>query len=50
MPMERVMIQLPAAVTRKLKALRNKGYTVAGYIRNVLEQHFKRAPAGKKGR
>ena len=51
MPMERVMIQLPAPLKRKLDALRAQGYTAAGYIRNVLEQHFKEAPAtGKKGR
>ena len=48
--MVRMLIQLPAPLKRKLDALRAQGYTAAGYIRNVLEQHFKEAPAGKKGR
>ena len=51
MKMERVVIQLPARLKAKLDSLRAKGYTAAGYIRNVLEQHFREAPAtGKKGR
>ncbi len=50
MKMERIVIQLPSVLKRKLDALRAQGYTAAGYIRNVLEQHFKEAPAGKKGR
>ncbi len=48
--MVRMLIQLPAPLKRKLDALRAQGYTAAGYIRNVLEQHFTEAPAGKKGR
>ncbi len=48
--MERMMIQLPAPLKRKLDALRAQGYTAAGYIRNVLEQHFSKAPTGRKGR
>ena len=51
MKMVRMLIQLPAPLKRKLDALRAQGYTAAGYIRNVLEQHFKEAPAtSKKGR
>ncbi len=48
--MVRMLIQLPVPLKRKLDALRAQGYTAAGYVRNVLEQHFKQAPAGKKGR
>ncbi len=48
--MERVIIQLPVALKRKLDALRTQGYTAAGYIRNVLEQHFKEGAMGRKGR
>ncbi len=50
MKMDRVVIQLPARLKAKLDSLRAKGYTAAGYVRNVLEQHFKEAPGGKKGR
>ncbi len=50
MRMERVIIQLPSALKHKLDALRAQGYTAAGYVRNVLEQHFREAPTGKKGR
>ncbi len=50
MKMVRMLIQLPAPLKRKLDALRTQGYTAAGYIRNVLELHFKQAPTGKKGR
>ena len=49
--MERVIIQVPLPLKRKLDALRPQGYTAAGYVRNVLEQHFNQAPTpGKKGR
>ncbi len=50
MKMERVVIQLPAKLKAKLDSLRARGYTAAGYVRNVLEQHFNQAPTGKKGR
>ncbi len=50
MRMERVIIQLPSALKRKLDALRAQGYTTAGYVRNVLEQHFREASQIKKGR
>ncbi len=48
--MKRILVALPAPLKRKLDALRAQGYTAAGYVRNVLEQHFKQAPAGRKGR
>ncbi len=50
MKMVRMLIQVPVPLKRKLDALRAQGYTAAGYIRNVLEQHFREAPTGKKGR
>ena len=50
MKMERVIIQLPAALKRKLDTLRAQGYTATGYVRNVLEQHVSQGPTGWKGR
>ncbi len=51
MKMERVVIQLPAKLKAKLDSLRARGYTAAGYVRNVLEQHFKQAQGtDRKGR
>ena len=50
MKMVKVLVSLPVPLKRKLDALRAQGYTAAGYIRNVLEQHFKEAPVGRKGR
>ncbi len=38
MRMERVIVQLPPALKRKLDALRAQGYTAAGYIRSLLER------------
>lgn len=40
MMMERVMIQLPAPLKRKLDALRSQGYTASGYIRALLEREL----------
>ena len=40
--MERVIIQLPSALKRKLDALRAQGYTAAGYIRSLLERELSR--------
>ena len=42
MKMERVIIQLPSALKRKLDALRAQGYTAAGYIRSLLERELNR--------
>lgn len=52
MKMERVNLQLPKPLKAKLDALRAKGYTASGYIRNLLERELNPpAPAGtKKGR
>ncbi len=49
--MERLMIQIPKPLKRKLDALRAQGYTAAGYIRAVLEKELNQAQVkGQKGR
>ncbi len=50
MRMERVIVQLPTPLKAKLNALREHGTTASGFIRWLLEEHFKQAPTGKKGR
>ncbi len=51
MKMVKILVSLPAPLKRKLDALRAQGYTAAGYVRNVLEQHFNQVQTpGKKGR
>ena len=49
MKMERVLIQLPKALTAKLDGLRSQGYTASGFIRSLLEREL-REPQIKKGR
>ena len=44
MKMQRLNIQLPLALKKKLDAERRRGTSAAGLIRDLLEQHFK----GKK--
>ena len=39
---ERIVIQLPMALKRKLDALRSQGYAAAGYIRSLLERELNR--------
>ncbi len=49
--MERVIIQVPSAIKRRLDALRAQGYTASGYIRAVLEKELNQAQVkGQKGR
>ncbi len=48
--MVRLLIQVPESLKAKLNALRDHGTTASGFIRWLLEEHFKQAPAGKKGR
>ena len=48
MKMERIMIQLPAPLKRKLDALRAQGYTAAGYIRSLLERELNREQVKNK--
>ncbi len=50
MKMERIVIQLPPVLKRKLDALRAQGYTAAGYIRSLLGRELNHAPVGRKGR
>ncbi len=48
--MVKLLVHLPAPLKVKLDHLRTQGTTASGFIRWLLEQHFKQAPAGKKGR
>ncbi len=50
MKMVRLLIQVPDQLKVRLDALRSQGTTASGFIRWLLEEHFKQAPAGKKGR
>ncbi len=40
MKMERIMVQLPEPLKRRLDALRRRGYTASGYIRFLLEREL----------
>ncbi|MEK9142924.1 MAG: hypothetical protein AAB308_17870 [Nitrospirota bacterium] len=49
--MVRLLIQVPEPIKTKLDALREQGTTVSGFIRHLLETHFKQAQAmSRKGR
>ena len=48
--MERLMIQIPTPLKRKLDALRTQGYTASGYIRALLERELNQPTITKKGR
>ncbi len=50
MRMVKLLVHLPAPLKAKLASLRVQGTTASGFIRFLLEEHFKHAPAGKKGR
>ena len=51
MKMVRMLIQVPEPLKARLDALRLKGTTASGFIRYLLEEHFKQAPVmGRKGR
>jgi len=51
MKMIRVLIQLPRPLKAKLDPLRKQGTTASGFIRHLLEEHFKQAPVlNRKGR
>ena len=47
--MERLMIQLPTPLKRKLDVLRSKGYTASGFIRALLERELNPPTTTKKG-
>ena len=51
MKMVRLLIQVPEPIKARLDALRQEGTTASGFIRHLLEDHFKQAPkgAGKDG-
>ena len=40
MKMERLMIQLPVPLKRRLDEMRAQGYTASGYIRALLEREL----------
>ena len=46
----RVIIQLPETLKAKLDALRAKGYTASGFIRNLLERELKQKITWSKER
>jgi predicted DNA-binding protein len=48
MKMTRMMIQLPWNLKTKLDALRKQGTTASGYIRHLLEKHFKQPSVMKR--
>ena len=51
MKMVRLLIQVPEPIKTKLDGLRTQGTTASGFIRHLLEAHFKQAPVmGRKGR
>lgn len=51
MKMVRMLIQVPESIKAKLDGLREQGTTASGFIRYLLEAHFKQAQAmGRKGR
>jgi hypothetical protein len=51
MKMVRMLIQVPEPIKTKLDGLREKGTTASGFIRYLLEEHFKQTPVmSRKGR
>lgn len=51
MKMVRLLIQVPEPIKARLYALRQEGTTASGFIRHLLEGHFKEAPrVSRKGR
>jgi hypothetical protein len=50
MKMVRLLIQVPEPIKARLDALRSEGTTASGFIRHLLEDHFKQAPrVSRKG-
>ena len=51
MKMIRLLIQVPEPIKARLDTLRHEGTTASGFIRYLLEEHFKQAPVmSRKGR
>ncbi len=48
--MERLVISIPTSLKARLDAQREQGTTASGFIRWLLEQHFREASQIKKGR
>ncbi len=48
--MVRMLIQVPESLKAKLNALRDHGTTASGFIRWLLEEHFREVSQIKKGR
>ncbi len=48
--MERLTIQLPTPLKRKLDALRSQGYTASGFIRALLERELNGKEGSSNGR
>ena len=49
MTMERLVIQVPKPLKRKLDALRSQGYTASGFIRALLERELNQLQIKKGG-
>jgi len=51
MKMVRLLIQVPEPIKARLDALRSEGTTASGFIRHLLEDHFKQTQRmSRKGR
>ena len=50
MRLVKVLIHVTEGQKTKLDALRTKGYTVSGYIRNLLDREIATSTADEKGR
>ena len=51
MKMVRMLIQVPEPIKARLDGLREQGTTASGFIRHLLEEHFKQAPVmSREGR
>ena len=48
--MKRIVVSLPEPLQAKLDALRAQGYSVAGYIRAVLERELSKTTTEPKAR
>ena len=51
MKMVKLLIQVPQPIKKRLDTMRTQGTTASGFIRYLLEEHFKQAPVmGRRGR
>ncbi|MDH5669358.1 MAG: hypothetical protein OEY86_15240 [Nitrospira sp.] len=50
MKMVRLLIQVPEPIKARLDTMRQEGTTASGFIRHLLENHFKQVPrVSRKG-